>query len=129
MAQENDESPKLVTLDDFEGELEEHWQDIQGLKVLDKNGDEIGSVEDLYIYEDASAVHLVKVDIEGRHFLIPVDAVTNVSDEGGVEVEQTKEVIMGSPEYDSEDVPDPETSRAAYEHFGYPDQLIWGEGE
>ncbi len=129
MAQENDENLKLVKLDDFEGELEEHWQDVQGLKVLDKNGDEIGSVEDLYIYEDASAVHLIKVDIERHHFLIPVDAVTNVSDEGGVEVEQTKEVIMGSPEYDSEDVPDPETSRAAYEHFGYPDQLIWGEGE
>ncbi len=129
MAQENDGGPNLVKLDDFEGELEEHWQDIQSLKVLDKNGDEIGSVEDLYIYEDASAVHLLKVDIEGRHFLIPVDAVTNVSDEGGVDVEQTKEVIMGSPEYDSEDAPDPETSRAAYEHFGYPDQLIWGEGE
>ncbi len=129
MAQENGGDPNLVKLDDFEGELEEHWQDIQGLKVLDKNGDEIGSVEDLYIYEDASAVHLIKVDIEGRHFLIPVDAVTNVSDEGEVEVEQVKEMIMGSPEYDSEDVPDPETSRAAYEHFGYPDQLIWGEGE
>ncbi|MBV9453155.1 MAG: PRC-barrel domain-containing protein [Rubrobacter sp.] len=129
MAQENNESPKLIKLDDFEGELEEHWQDIQGLKVLDKNGDEIGSVEDLYIYEDASAVHLLKVNIEGQHFLIPVDAVTNVSDEGEVEVEQVKEVIMESPEYDSEDAPDLEISRAAYEHFGYPDQLIWGEGE
>jgi sporulation protein YlmC with PRC-barrel domain len=129
MAKENNEGPKLVKLDNFDGELEESWQDIQGLEVLDKNGDGIGSVKDLYIYEDASAVHLLKVTIEERHFLIPVDAVTNVSDEGGVEVEQTKEVIMGSPEYDSEDVPDPETSRAAYEHFGYPDQLIWGEGE
>jgi sporulation protein YlmC with PRC-barrel domain len=125
MSQGNDGTPNLVKLDDFEGELEEYWQDIQGHKVLDKNGNEVGTVEDLYIYEDASAVHLLKVAIEERHFLIPVDAVTNVSDEG-VEVEQTKETIMGSPEYDSEEVPDPETSRAAYAHFGYPDQLTWG---
>ena len=125
MAQENGGNPNLVKLDDFEGELEEYWQDIRGHKVLDKNGDEIGTVEDLYIYEDASAVHILKVAIDEGHFLIPIDAVTNVSDEG-VEVEQPKDMIVGSPEFDSEDVPDPETSRAAYQHFGYPDQLALG---
>jgi sporulation protein YlmC with PRC-barrel domain len=126
MAQENGGSPNLVRMDDFEGELEEHWQDAQGLKVLDKQGDEVGTVEDLYIYEDAQAVHLLKVEIEGRHFLIPVDAITNVEDEG-VNVEQDKSVIMESPEHDSEDVPDLETSRAVYDHYGYPDQLVWGQ--
>jgi sporulation protein YlmC with PRC-barrel domain len=122
MAQENDEGSWLVTMDDFEGELEEPWQDVQGLKVFDKNGDEIGTVEDLYVYQSAEAVHLLKVAGDERRFLIPVDAVTNAS-EDGVNVEQDKDVIMESPEFDSEDVPDPETSRAAYEHFGYPDQL------
>ncbi len=125
MAQGNGGGSKLVKLDDFEGELEEHWQDARGLKVLDKNGDEIGAVEDLYVYEDASAVHLLKADIDGRHFLVPVDAVTNVS-EDGVEVEQDKGMIVESPEHDSEDPPDPETSRAAYDHYGYPDQLALG---
>ena len=122
VAQENDEGSRLVKLDDFEGELEEPWQDVQGLKVFDKNGDEVGTVEDLYIYEDAEAVHLLKVADDERHFLIPVDAVTTAS-EDGVDVEQDKDTISRSPEFDSEDVPDPETSRAAYEHFGYPDQL------
>ena len=56
MSQGNSEGLTLVKLDDFEGELEEHWQDIQGHSVLDKNGDEVGTVEDLYIYEDAQAV-------------------------------------------------------------------------
>src|SRR5919199_1899228 len=123
---ENGGGSKLVKSEDFEGELEEHWQDAQGLKVLDKNGDEIGTVEDLYVYEDAQAVHILKVEIEGRQLLIPVDAVTNVADEG-VNVEQDKNTIMESPEFDSEDVPDSETSRATYEHFGYPDQLTLGE--
>ena len=126
MDQGNDGNPNLVKLEDFEGELEEYWQDIYGHKVLDKNGDEIGIIEDLYIYEDASAVHILKVAIDERHFLIPIDAVTNVSDEG-VEVEQPKDTIIGSLEFDSEDVPDPETSRAVYQHFGYPDQLAIGE--
>ncbi len=125
MVQENGGSSGLVKLEDFEGELEEHWQDVQGRAVLDRNGDEIGTVEDLYVYGDASAVHLLKADIDGRHFLIPVDALTNVS-EDGVEVEQDKGMIMETPEHDSEDVPDLETSRAVYAHYGYPDQLAWG---
>ncbi len=122
MAQENDERSRLVKLEDFDGELEEPWQDVQGLKVFDKNGDEVGTVEDLYVYEDAQAVHLLKVAGDEGPFLIPVDAVTSAS-EDGVNVEQDKDVISGSPEFDSDDVPDLETSRAAYEHFGYPDQL------
>jgi sporulation protein YlmC with PRC-barrel domain len=126
MSQGNSEGLTLVKLDDFEGELEEHWHDIQGHSVLDKNGDEVGTVEDLYIYEDAQAVHLIKVAGSEHHFLIPVDAVTTVGDEG-VNVEQDKELILGSPEYDSEEVPDLETSRAAYAHYGYPDQLTWSQ--
>ena len=127
MSQGNSESLTLVKLDDFEGELEEHWQDIQGHSVLDKNGDEVGTVEDLYIYEDAQAGHLIKVAGSERHFLIPIDAVTTIGDEG-VNVEQDKEMILGSPEYESDEVPDLETSRAAYAHYGYPDQFTWGEG-
>ena len=122
MAQGNDGGSRLVRFDDFQGELEEPWQDVQGLKVFDKNGDEIGSVEDLYVYADAEAAHLLKVTGDEGSILIPVDAVTNASEEG-VNVEQDKEVILASPEFDSDEVPDPETSRAAYEHFGYPDQL------
>ena len=122
MAQDS-EGQNLVKLDDFKGELEEHWQDVRGRRVVDRNGDEVGTVDDLYIYEDAEAVHLLKVEVEGQNFLIPVDAVTNVSEEEGVEVEQGKDTIMKSPAYDSEDVPDLETSNAAYAHYGYPDQL------
>jgi sporulation protein YlmC with PRC-barrel domain len=122
MAQDNGGEARLVKLDDFEGELDEPWQDVEGLKVFDKNGDEIGTVEDLYVDQDAQAVHLLKVAGEDRHFLIPVDAVTTAS-EDGINVEQDETLIMESPEFDSDEVPDVETSRAAYEHFGYPDQL------
>lgn len=128
MSQENDGGRYLVKLDDFEGELDEHWQDAQGLKVFDKQGDEVGTVEDLYIYEDAQAVHLLKIEIEGSHYLLPVDAITTVQDEG-VNVEQDKNVILESPEYDSDEVPDFETSGTTYAYYGYPDVLVWGGDE
>lgn len=122
MAQGNDEGSVLVRLEDFEGDLEEPWQDVQGLKVFDKNGDEVGTVEDLYVYAEADAAHLLKVAGDEGFYLIPVDAVTSASEEG-VNVEQDGDVILGSPQFDSDDVPDFETSRAAYEYFGYTDQL------
>lgn len=122
MAQGNDESSGIVRLEDFEGELEEPWQDVQGLKVFDKNGDEVGTVKDLYAYADADAAHLLKVAGDEGPVLIPVDAVTSASEEG-VNVEQDGDVILGSPQFDSDEVPDLETSRASYEYFGYTDQL------
>jgi sporulation protein YlmC with PRC-barrel domain len=122
LAQGNDEGSGLVRLEDFQGELEEPWQDVQSLKVFDKNGDEVGTVEDLYVYADAEAAHLLKVTGNEGTILIPVDAVTNASEEG-VNIEQDKDLILGAPKFDSKDVPDSDTSRAAYAHFGYPDQL------
>ena len=120
--------PSLVGLDDFEGELDEQWQGAKGFTVKDKNGDEIGTVEDVYVYAEAESVHLLKVDIDGGKHLVPVDAVVTVTEDGEMEVEQIKDFITGSPEYDRDAVPDPETSRAAFDHFGYPDQLSPGSG-
>ena len=125
MAQGDGGDQRLVKLHDFEGELDEQWQDIKGQKVLDKSGGEVGTVEEVYVYKDASAVHLLKVSGGERSFLMPVDAVTNVTDEG-VAVEQAGDVIQNSPEFDSEEAPDTETSRTVYEHYGYPDQLNIG---
>lgn len=125
MAQGN--GGELVRLDDFEGELEEEWGEARGSSVFDKSGDEVGVVEDVYVWKEAEAAHVIQAEVDGRHVLIPTDAVTSVT-EDRVEVEQVKEVIMESPEHDSDDVPDPETIQAAYDHYGYPDALNMGTG-
>jgi ribosomal 30S subunit maturation factor RimM len=119
------EGSNLVKLDDFEGELDEHWQEIRGRKVIDKNGDEVGTVEELYIWEGPSTVHLVTVSGEERSFLIPVHTVTNV-DEEAVALEVGRVKVMDSPEFDLDDVPDSETRRAAFDYYGYPDPLDLG---
>jgi sporulation protein YlmC with PRC-barrel domain len=125
VAQGDDGGINLVRLDDFGGELEEHWQDIQGRKVLDKNGDEVGTVEELFIWEGPSTVHLIAVSGDERSFLIPVHTVTNV-DEETVALEVGKVKVMDSPEFKSDDVPDSETRRAAFDYYGYPDPLDLG---
>lgn len=119
------EGSNLVKLGDFEGELDEHWQDARGRKVIDKNGDEVGTVEELYIWEGPSTVHLITVSGEERSFLIPVHTVTNV-DEEAVALEVGKGKVMESPEFESDDVPDSETRRAAFDYYGYPDPLDLG---
>lgn len=128
MAGGNGGSQDLVKLDDFEGEVDEHWRDARGNKVLDKNGDEAGTVEELYVWQDSSTVHLLLVAAEDRHFLLPVHAVTNV-DEEGVKVETSKDTILASPEHGSDEVPDAEARRAAYDYYGYIDPLDLGGGE
>ena len=122
-----EEGANLVKLDDFGGEIDEHWQEAEGSSVLDKNGDEVGTVEELYVWEDASTVHLIKVASDDGSFLIPVHTVTNV-DEEGVKLETSRDKVMASPEYDSADVPDDETRKATFAHFGYPDPLDLGGG-
>jgi hypothetical protein len=70
-------------------------------------------------------VHLIKVSGEEGSFLIPVHAVTNVDDDG-VKLETSRDKVTASSGYDSDDVPDDETRRAAFEYFGYPDPLDLG---
>lgn len=119
------EEANLVKLEDFYGEVEEHWQGAGGNKVLDSNGEEIGTVEEIYIWEEPGTAHLIAVSGEKRSFLIPVHAVANV-DEDGVKVEQGRQKIMDSPEFDSEDVPDDEARKSAFQHYGYADPLDLG---
>lgn len=119
------EGANLVKLEDFDGEVEEHWQDAEGSTVLDSNGEEVGTVEEVYVWEKPGTAHLIAVSGEERSFLIPVHAVTN-ADEEGVKVEQSKQVIMDSPEFDPGDVPEDEARKEAFQHYGYPDPLDLG---
>ncbi len=127
MAGGNGGAENLVKVDDFEGELEEHWQDARGRRVIDKNGDEVGTVEELYVWEAPSTVHLIAVSGDERSFLLPIHVVTNV-DEEAVALEVGKGKLMDSPEFESQDVPDSESRRAAFAFYGYPDPLDLGGG-
>src|SRR5690349_11966486 len=81
--------------------------DVRGRKVLDKDGEEIGSIDDLMIDEREMHIRFLRVVTGGfigigeTMFLIPVDAVTEITSDS-VRVDQTREQVAGGPSYDPE---------------------------
>src|SRR5215204_4526218 len=127
---EHAERPNLVKLSESEDLLlEEPWQDIRGLDVMDVNGEQIGSVEDLYL--DAREEGLVRaprfldvsaggfLGIGKKHFLIPVEEVSRDMSEDRVRVNQSKDKVVGSPEFDTGEAPQLDLQRALYAYYGY----------
>jgi sporulation protein YlmC with PRC-barrel domain len=114
----------LVRLSDSEFILEDRSQDIRGLEVYDEGGEEIGTVEGLYIDEEEREVRFLEVGAGGllglgeKNFLIPVEAVREVNEEGVV-VDQSREKVIDSPPFDTNVVPQAPYQRDIYDYYGY----------
>jgi sporulation protein YlmC with PRC-barrel domain len=114
----------LVRLSDSDLILEDRTQDVRGLDVYDTNSDEIGTVEGLYVDEEARKVRFLDVGAGGflglgeKNFLIPVEAVREVN-EDGVVVDQSREKVAGSPPFDTDVVPQAPYQRDIYDYYGY----------
>ncbi len=127
---ERTEQQGIVRLSDTDFRLEAPEQDIRGLDVYDNEGNEIGSVEDLYVDEAERKVRFLDVGAGGflgigeKHFMIPVEAVTDVG-EDRLTIEQGRQRVMESPPFDTDVVP-PTTDyqRDVYGYYGYP--YPWG---
>ncbi len=114
----------LIRLGDSEFILEDQTRDIRGLEVYDTNGEEIGTVEGLYIDEEERKLHFLDVAAGGflglgeKNFLIPVEAVREVNEEGVV-VDQSREKVVDSPPFDTSVVPQAGYQRELYDYYGY----------
>jgi len=124
--QEAGEQPNLVKLSDSEStHLEDSWQDIRELDVYDVNGEQVGSVEDLYVERDTRLPRFLDVSAGGflgigkKHFLIPVEEVSRDMSEDRVRVNQSKDKVVGSPEFDTGEAPQLDLQRALYAYYGY----------
>jgi sporulation protein YlmC with PRC-barrel domain len=77
----------LVKLRDTEWTVADRAADIRGRRVLDPAGEEVGTVEDLLIDAGERQVRLLQVASGGflglgaTTFLLPVEAITRISDE------------------------------------------------
>jgi sporulation protein YlmC with PRC-barrel domain len=115
----------LVRLSDSELVLEDLTQDVRGLDVYDKDGDQIGTVEHLYADAEEGKVRFLDVSaggflgLGGKRFLVPVEAVGEVG-EDGVVVDQSRRKVADSPPFDTDVVPQPPYQREVYEYYGYP---------
>lgn len=120
--------PGLVRLSDSELVLEDQAQDVRGLDVYDRDGEEIGTVEDLYADNEERKVRFLDVVGAGgslglgqKRVLIPVEAVNEIG-EDGVVVDRSCEEVAGSPPFDAAVAPQPGYQRDVYDYYGsyYP---------
>jgi sporulation protein YlmC with PRC-barrel domain len=100
-------------------------EDVRGRKVLDRAGEEIGTVDDLIVDNREVRVRFLRVASGGflglgeTKFMIPVDAITRIADEA-VHIDLTRERVAGAPRYD----PDIAVNRGYWDsvatYYGYP---------
>jgi sporulation protein YlmC with PRC-barrel domain len=102
-------------------------QDIRGKDVYDVNGEQIGSVDDLYVDGLERKVRFLEVGTGGflgigeEHLLVPVESVTEV-DEVRIVIEPGREKTTGSPPFDTTVVPlTASHKRNVYNHYGHTD--------
>jgi sporulation protein YlmC with PRC-barrel domain len=97
---------------------------------MDVNGEQIGSVEDLYLDTREEglvrAVRFLDVSAGGflgmgkKHFLVPVEEVSRgVGEEDRVIVSQHRDKVVGSPDFEAEEVPNEDFQRAIRAYYGY----------
>ena len=114
----------LIRLSDSDLILGDRTQDVRGLDIYDTNGEEIGTVEGLYVDEEERKVRLLDVGAGGllglgeKNFLIPVEAVREVN-EDGVVVDQSREKVVDSPPFDTNVVLQAPYQRDIYDYYGY----------
>ena len=116
----------LVNLNDTDLHLEEPWQDLRGLDVHDSNGEQIGSVEDVYVDREERVARLLVVSAGGflgigkKHFLVPVEEVKRAVDADRITVEHPRDKVLESPEFDPDKEPDFDAlQRSVYAYYGH----------
>ena len=122
----------FVKLSDSDFMLENPELDIRGKDVCDVDGEQIGSVDDLYIDGQEREVCFLDVSAGGflgmgeKHFLVSVEAVTEVG-EARVTIEPGKEKVAGSSPFDANVVP-PTTDhrRDVHDYYGDTDPYSIG---
>lgn len=88
----------------------EHIEDWRGQTVLDRAGESLGKLEDVYLDRDSGQplLAVVKSGLLGRHStLVPIDGATVGRDH--LRVAHDRATIEGAPDIASDDPPDAET--------------------
>ncbi|AMM22638.1 hypothetical protein AX769_21100 (plasmid) [Frondihabitans sp. PAMC 28766] len=126
-----DHSP-LTRLKDTDETVDTTEEDIRGRRVIDKDGQDLGKIDALFIDDKEQRVRFLEVTTGGflglgkEKSLIPVDAITHIDPET-VHLNQTSDKVAGAPAYDPELIEEPSNF---YENtYGYYGVLpFWGFG-
>jgi sporulation protein YlmC with PRC-barrel domain len=123
------ETSKLIKLTDS-GQTLTPEEDIRGFDVKDKDGEDIGKIDELLIDEAENKVRFLEVASGGflgigeNKSFIPVDAITRIDE--NVHINQTRGHVAGAPAYDPEVVDQSSYYEDVYGYYGY--SPFWGGG-
>lgn len=127
------DQPDLIRLKDTDLTVAGGDADVRGRPAVDRNGEELGEVDGLFIDADEKKVRFLQLASGGflgigeKKSLIPVDAVAGVEDDKVV-IDQDRAKIAGAPAYDPdlEKAPDRGFYADVYGYYGYPPH--WAPG-
>jgi sporulation protein YlmC with PRC-barrel domain len=99
------EGSTLRRLSETDLTISDPQADVRGRKVVDAAGEDIGKVDDLLVDDAETRVRMLLVEhggflgIGADHFLVPVDAVTSVTDDE-VRIDRERSRLTDTPGYD-----------------------------
>ncbi|HVF79013.1 MAG TPA: YhjD/YihY/BrkB family envelope integrity protein [Solirubrobacteraceae bacterium] len=96
-----------------------HTADWEGQTMLDRDGEKIGTIEEIYLVEETGRPEwaLVKMgSIRGRSTLVPISNAQPTAD--GVRAGYRKSEVAGAPVVDADAEPSDELVAAIYRHYG-----------
>ena len=118
--------PTLSSLRDTDRTISSSDQDIRGRMVKDKDGRDLGRIEDLLVDDIERKVRFMEVATGGflgfgeSKSFIPIDAITRMTPDE-VYISHTREHVAGAPRYDPDLVPsDLHYFFNLYPYYGYP---------
>jgi sporulation protein YlmC with PRC-barrel domain len=118
------DAPTLYSLNDEAYTVKDPAEDVRKHTVIDRDGNDIGSVEDLLIDGNEHRVRFLQIHeggflgMGGRRFLIPVDVITRIGDDK-VFIDRTSDHVGAGPTYEPEVVAEESLRRDAFQEGGY----------
>lgn len=124
------EMGNLVKLRDTDQMVATSEEDVRGRTVMDKDGEDIGTIDDLLIDDVENKVRFLEVASGGilglgqSKSFIPIDAIIRVDDD--VHIGQTREHVAGAPAYDPELIGQGSYYEDIYSYYG--NTPFWSAG-
>ncbi len=130
MAPHASSTATLLKLGDSDLTVASPEEDVRGHRVLDREGRDVGEVDDLIVDERKAKVRFLEVASGGflglgeTKLMIPVDAITRIAGDA-VCIDESRDKVVGAPRYDPVLVNDSYWG-AVYGYYGYSPH--WASG-
>lgn len=123
--------PGLVKLRDTDQTVANPDEDVRGRAIRDRDGEDLGKVDDLLIDEAEGRVRFLVAEhggilgIGATQSFIPVDVITGISADE-VHIDSSRDHVAGAPRYDPELGDELDFFSSIYGYYGLPP--FWGPG-